>query len=70
MSEQSTTPDPQGRDVDLVREAITRYRALARAFRYGGLGYDHKLANAARDAFERIMSPALPGMEAGQWNSD
>lgn len=50
-------PEPQGTDEELVREALKHYKRHAYQNRYGGMGYDLKLARAALDAFERLIVP-------------
>lgn len=43
-------------DQKLVLDALRRFRKLAYSHRRGGLGKDHKLAQDAIAAFERITS--------------
>lgn len=56
-------PEPRGSDEELIREALKRFRRLALAHRYGGLGYEYKLSKAALEAFERMTKPEQLRME-------
>jgi len=46
-------------DFALVRNALMRYRRIARQHRRGGLVENHKLAARAIVALERLKQPAL-----------
>ena len=46
-------------DFTLVRNALMRYRRIARQHRRGGLVEDHRLAALALGALERLRKPAL-----------
>jgi len=57
-------PEWTGTDSELVKLALRHFRNLCSNFVSGGMYHERQLAEKALEAFDRIMTPKLPG---GEW---